>query len=122
MDALYTQIYRELMIFVIQDPRTIERANWLLWVAHNLERFADRVTNICERTIFIATGSRRFGQITPVTPLVNVLLPLTLTNPAKVEFPPPTTASCPAPVMLELPTALWSSITGVSSRKAATSS
>jgi phosphate transport system protein len=56
VDALYNQVYRELMTFVIQDPTTIERANWLLWVAHNLERVADRVTNICERTVFIATG------------------------------------------------------------------
>jgi phosphate transport system protein len=56
VDALYNQIYRELMTFIIQDPKNIERANWLLWVAHNLERVADRVTNICERTIFIATG------------------------------------------------------------------
>lgn len=61
VDALYNQIYRELMIFVIEDPKNIERANWLLWVAHNLERVADRVTNICERTIFIATGE--FGEI-----------------------------------------------------------
>ena len=56
VDALYNQIYHELMLFIIQDPKSIERANWLLWVAHNLERVADRVTNICERTIFIATG------------------------------------------------------------------
>jgi phosphate transport system protein len=56
VDALYNQVYRELMTFVISDPKSIERANWLLWVAHNLERVADRVTNICERTIFIATG------------------------------------------------------------------
>jgi phosphate transport system protein len=56
VDELYTQVYHELMMFVIQDARTIERANWLLWVAHNLERLADRVTNICERTIFTATG------------------------------------------------------------------
>jgi phosphate transport system protein len=56
VDGLYTQIYHELMMFVIQDPKTIERANWLLWVAHNLERLADRVTNICERTVFIVTG------------------------------------------------------------------
>jgi phosphate transport system protein len=61
VDALYNQVYRELMTFVIQDPKTIERANWLLWVAHNLERFADRVTNICERTIFIVTGN--MGEI-----------------------------------------------------------
>lgn len=56
VDALYNQIYRELMVFIIEDPKNIERANWLLWVAHNLERVADRVTNICERTVFIATG------------------------------------------------------------------
>ncbi len=46
VDALYNQIYRELMMIIIQDPKSIERANWLLWVAHNLERVADRVTNI----------------------------------------------------------------------------
>jgi phosphate transport system protein len=56
VDALYTQIYRELITYVIQDPAAIERSNWLLWAAHNMERVGDRVTNICERTIFIATG------------------------------------------------------------------
>ena len=61
VDALYNQIYRELMMYIIQDPKSIERANWLLWVAHNLERVADRVTNLCERTIFIATGD--MGEI-----------------------------------------------------------
>lgn len=56
VDMLYDQIYRELMTYVMADPRNIERSNFLLWTAHNLERFADRVTNICERTIFIVTG------------------------------------------------------------------
>ncbi len=56
VDALYNQVYRELMTIIIGDPKTIERASWLLWAAHNLERFADRVTNICERTVFIVTG------------------------------------------------------------------
>lgn len=56
VDALFNQVYRELMTIVIGDPTTIERANWLLWTAHNLERFADRVTNICERTAFVVTG------------------------------------------------------------------
>ena len=56
VDALYNQIYRELMTFMIQDPKTIDQANYLLWAAHNVERLADRVTNICERTIFTATG------------------------------------------------------------------
>ncbi|MFL7794605.1 MAG: phosphate signaling complex protein PhoU [Anaerolineae bacterium] len=56
IDDLYNQVYRELMTYVIADPRTIEQANFLLWAAHNLERAADRVTNICERVLFTATG------------------------------------------------------------------
>jgi phosphate transport system protein len=56
VDDLYNQINRELMTFVIEDPKNIERVNWLQWAAHNLERFADRVTNVCERTVFIVTG------------------------------------------------------------------
>ena len=64
VDGLYTQIYRELMMFVIQDPKVIERANMLLWAAHNMERMADRVTNICERTVFVATGEIKELQTT----------------------------------------------------------
>jgi phosphate transport system protein len=56
VDALYNQVYRELVTIMFSDPSTIDRANHLLWVAHNLERMADRVTNICERTIYIVTG------------------------------------------------------------------
>lgn len=56
IDALYNQVYRELLTYMLSDPKTIDRATPLLWAAHNLERFADRVTNICERTIFIVTG------------------------------------------------------------------
>lgn len=56
VDALQDQVYRELLTYVMQDPRTIDRATWLTWVAHNLERIADRVTNICERVIFLVTG------------------------------------------------------------------
>ena len=56
LDNLYEQIYRELLTFMMADPGTINRATHLLWVAHNLERIADRVTNICERVIFLVTG------------------------------------------------------------------
>jgi phosphate transport system protein len=56
VDGLYDQVFRELLTFMIEDPRTISRATRLIWVAHNLERSADRVTNICERVIFMATG------------------------------------------------------------------
>jgi phosphate transport system protein len=56
VDRLYEQVYRELLTYMLNDPRTIDRATWLLWVAHNLERIADRATNICERVIFLTTG------------------------------------------------------------------
>ena len=56
IDNLYEQVYRELLTFMMADPGTINRATHLLWVAHNLERIADRVTNICERVIFLVTG------------------------------------------------------------------
>ncbi|HEX4744964.1 MAG TPA: phosphate signaling complex protein PhoU [Candidatus Limnocylindria bacterium] len=56
IDQLYDQVYRELLTFMLNDPRTIDRATWLIWVAHNLERIGDRVQNICERTIFEVTG------------------------------------------------------------------
>ena len=56
VDHLYDQIFRELLIFMAEDPKTITRATRLMWVAHNLERSADRVTNICERVVFIITG------------------------------------------------------------------
>jgi len=56
VDALYNQVYRELLTFMISDPSTIDQATYLIWVAHNLERTADRVTNICERTLFVDTG------------------------------------------------------------------
>jgi len=56
VDALYEQVYRELLTIMIQDPRTIERATHLIWVAHNLERIADRVTNVCERVVYLVEG------------------------------------------------------------------
>jgi phosphate transport system protein len=56
IDALYNQIYRELLSYIMEDPHVIEQANSLLWVAHNLERTADRVINICERVVFTVTG------------------------------------------------------------------
>jgi phosphate transport system protein len=56
VDALYNQVYRELLTFIMNDPRTIDQSTYLLWAAHNLERAADRVINICERVVFAATG------------------------------------------------------------------
>jgi phosphate transport system protein len=56
VDGLYDQVYRELLTYMIQDPRSIQRATYLLWVAHDLERIADRATNIAERVIFLVTG------------------------------------------------------------------
>jgi phosphate transport system protein len=58
VDRLYNQIDRELLEHVVADPTpsTIDRANYLLWAAHNLERAADRVINLCERVVFTVTG------------------------------------------------------------------
>jgi phosphate transport system protein len=56
VDALYDQVYRELLTFMLADPKTINRATRLLWAAHNVERIADRVTNICEQVVFVETG------------------------------------------------------------------
>jgi phosphate transport system protein len=58
IDNLYDQVFRELLTFMAEDPKTITRATRLIWVAHNLERSADRVTNISERIIYVVTGSR----------------------------------------------------------------
>ncbi len=56
IDNLYDQVFRELLTFMMEDPRSITRATRLMWVAHNLERTGDRVTNICERVVFMVTG------------------------------------------------------------------
>ncbi len=56
VDALYEQVFRELVSFMIEDPHTVTRAMYLLFIGHNLERIADRVTNICERVVFLAEG------------------------------------------------------------------
>ena len=56
VDDLYDQVYRELLVFMLQDPQIIQRATYLLWAAHDLERIADRATNIAERVIYLVTG------------------------------------------------------------------
>jgi phosphate transport system protein len=56
VDHLYDQVFRELLTFMAEDPKTITRATRLIWVGHNLERSADRVTNICERVVYLVTG------------------------------------------------------------------
>jgi phosphate transport system protein len=56
VDALYEQVYRELLTFIVEDPHTIQRGTWLLWTALNLERIADRATTICEWVVYLVTG------------------------------------------------------------------
>jgi phosphate transport system protein len=56
VDELYNQVYRKNVAAMIANPGIIDHNNYIMWVVHNIERMADRVTNICERTIFIATG------------------------------------------------------------------
>jgi len=57
IDVLYNLVYQELLELMISDRENIDRATFHLWVAHNLERAADRVTNICERTVFTTSGN-----------------------------------------------------------------
>ncbi|HEX7975269.1 MAG TPA: phosphate signaling complex protein PhoU [Anaerolineales bacterium] len=59
VDFLYNHVIHELMAEMIANPQIIDHANYLVWAAHNLERLADRVTNICERIIFVVTGEMR---------------------------------------------------------------
>lgn len=59
VDNLYDQVYKELLLYMLQDPQTIERATYLLWTAHDLERVADRATNVAERVIFSVTGNMK---------------------------------------------------------------
>jgi phosphate transport system protein len=59
VDDLYNQVYRELITLIMSNPTNLDQATYLLWAAHNLERTADRVTNICERVVFTATGQMR---------------------------------------------------------------
>ncbi len=66
VDRLYDIVYRELLQYMANDPTTIDRATWLLWVAHNLERMGDRIQNICERTVYEVTGvMREFSSHVP---------------------------------------------------------
>jgi phosphate transport system protein len=59
VDQLYDQVFRELLTYMIEDEHTVKRAMHLLFIAHNLERIADRVTNICERIIYLKTGEMK---------------------------------------------------------------
>lgn len=56
VDALYDQVYRELLLLMAQDPKIIERGTYLLWTAHDLERIADRATNIAEQVVYLVSG------------------------------------------------------------------
>lgn len=59
VDKLYNQVYHKLMEQMTVDISTIDRANHIMWAAHNLERMSDRVTNICERIVYVATGEMK---------------------------------------------------------------
>ncbi len=63
VDNLYDQVFRELLTFMMADPKTINRATRLIWVTHNLERAADRATNICERVLYAITGKMEEHEI-----------------------------------------------------------
>jgi phosphate transport system protein len=57
VDALYDQAYHDLLQRMIENPSVITRATYLIWAAHNVERIADRATNICESVVYLVTGT-----------------------------------------------------------------
>ena len=59
VDALYKQVFRELIVYMLEEPRNIRGSTFLIWIAHDLERIADRATNIAERVEYAATGELR---------------------------------------------------------------
>jgi phosphate transport system protein len=65
IDQCYSKLYAEVIQSVLEDPRNIERANYVIWAAHNLERLGDRVTNICERIAYIVTGEHPELEVVP---------------------------------------------------------
>ena len=65
VDALYDRVYRALLTYMVQNPRSIQRATYLLWVSHDLERIADRSTNIAERVLYMVTGSMEKPKAAP---------------------------------------------------------
>ncbi|HVA24997.1 MAG TPA: phosphate signaling complex protein PhoU [Chloroflexota bacterium] len=67
LDDLYQQILRELLSYMLEQPSTVTRATYLLWVAHNLERIGDRVSNIAERVVYMATGELHTGGMRQVS-------------------------------------------------------
>jgi phosphate transport system protein len=56
IDSLYDRAYQELLSTMVSDSRHVTEATYMIWVTHNLERIADRATNICERVVYLATG------------------------------------------------------------------
>jgi len=56
VDALYDSSYHALIQQIIRTPSDVQTITYMIWTSHNLERIADRVTNICERVIFMVTG------------------------------------------------------------------
>lgn len=59
IDQFYQQIFRIVLSYMLEDPKMITQATYMLWAAHNLERIGDRVTNISERVIFMTTGQMK---------------------------------------------------------------
>jgi len=63
IDECYTALYHDAVNYVFGDGRNMERSNYVIWAAHNLERLGDRVINICERVIYIVTGEHPLSSI-----------------------------------------------------------
>ncbi|MDQ4078811.1 MAG: phosphate signaling complex protein PhoU [Chloroflexota bacterium] len=65
LNRLNEQVLRELLTYMVEDPNSIQRCTYLLWVSHNLERWGDRIKNICERVVYVATGELTDFDVPP---------------------------------------------------------
>ena len=68
IDRCYSRLYDGAIHQVLDDPRGVEQANYIVWAAHNLERLGDRVCNICEQVIYIVTGEHPARDVAIQTP------------------------------------------------------
>lgn len=84
VDSFQQTLYRDLLTSMIENPSTLTRATQLLWVVHNLERVADRATNICEQTLFMVEGEWSSAESLRDASLVPEGLPLDM-----IDLPSP---------------------------------
>ena len=79
IDALYTSLFRELLTYMMEDPRNITFCTHLLFCAKNVERIGDHTTNIAETIHYLVTG-QSMDESRPKLDTTNILVDLPAAN------------------------------------------